>query len=512
MMRLKNKSSESSPGRRGRPRKRRFGAIWIALLLMSSPCRAWDYSLGQGTMDIMLPDMGDPSGTVLSSADEARLGEAFMREVRARITVVDEPQISAYLHTLGYRLASSGGGNTKGGTPDASRTRFTFFVVKDPAINAFAVPGGFIGVNTGLILTTESESELAAVLAHEIAHIDQHHVARAIQLADKMHPLAMAGMLAAILVGTQSSQAGQAAMTAVAAGTAQKQIDFTRAHEEEADRLGIGTLVAAGFDPRAMPSFFERLQTAHRYYSEPPEFLSTHPVTVSRIADSRNRAEQYPYRQYSDSLTYHLVRAHLTVMMEKDPRKSVEYFDDALRSGKYRNRTGARYGLTLASMAAGDWKRAKTGIRRLLKEEPDNLVFQARLADIELAAGRTRAAIRLYADAIELYPGNKLLTLGYARALLEGNRPEKVVALLDRREGALSRDSALQKLLANAFSRLGRAVEANAALAEHYYLEGDLDSAIRQLRIALNMPDEDYYRSSRIQARLEQFEEEQRLR
>nr|VFJ44901.1 MAG: Putative Zn-dependent protease, contains TPR repeats [Candidatus Kentron sp. FM]VFJ45306.1 MAG: Putative Zn-dependent protease, contains TPR repeats [Candidatus Kentron sp. FM]VFK05816.1 MAG: Putative Zn-dependent protease, contains TPR repeats [Candidatus Kentron sp. FM] len=478
----------------------------LVSLILPGPVRS--YGIGQNRLDISLPDMGDSSGTVLSATDAQQLGEAFMRQIRMEISVIDEPEVSAYLNTLGYRLAShSGGQNRDSGVPNV---RFTFFGVKDSAINAFAVPGGFIGINAGLILATESEGDLAAVLAHEIAHIRQRHVARSIQLSEKMHPLTTAGMLVALAIGSQNSEAGQAAMAAVSAGGVQKQIDFTRANEKEADRLGILTLAAAGFDPRAMPNFFERLQTAHRYYSEPPEFLSTHPVTVSRIADSRNRAEQYPYRQYSDTLEYHLVRAHLAVMMEKDPQKSVRYFDDVLRNGKYRNRTSARYGLALASMAAGNWKRARTELRKLLKEKPDHVTFQARLAGVELAAGRIREAIRLHGDALILYPENRLLTLGYARALLEGNEPEKVIGLLDRREEGLIRDSALQKLLARAFSQVGRQAQANAALAEHYYLEGHLNSAIRQLRMALKLPNQDYYQSSRIEARLRQFEEERR--
>ncbi|VFN01910.1 MAG: Putative Zn-dependent protease, contains TPR repeats [Candidatus Kentron sp. G] len=478
----------------------------FVFLILPGPARA--YGIGQNRLDISLPDMRDSSETVLSATDAQQLGEAFMRRIRTKLSVIDEPEISTYLNTLGYRLASHSGGQNQGS--GASNVRFTFFGVKDSAINAFAVPGGFIGINAGLILATESESDLAAVLAHEIAHIRQNHVARAIQLSEKMHPLTTAGMLAALVIGSQNSEAGQAAMAAVSAGGVQKQIDFTRANEEEADRLGILTLAAAGFDPRAMPNFFERMQTAHRYYSEPPEFLSTHPVTVSRIADSRNRAEQYPYRQYSDTLEYHLVRAHLTVMMGKNPQESVIYFDDVLRNGKYRNRTGARYGLALASMAAGNWKRARTELGKLRKEKPDHVTFQARLADVELAAGHIREAIRLYGDALLLYPGNRSLTLGYARALLEGNEPEKVIGLLDRREEGLIRDSALQKLLARAFSQVGRQAQANAALAEHYYLEGYLNSAIRQLRMALKLPNQDYYQSSRIEARLRQFEEERR--
>jgi len=489
-----------------------YGLMFLFTLVVTMALLQVSYAR-EKQMDIRLPDMGDSSEVFVSAADERRLGEAFMREVRARISIVDDPEVSSYVTNLGYRLVSHSEASTIGMENDSpSKNHFTFFVVKDPTINAFAVPGGFIGINTGLILNSESESELAAVLAHEIVHIRQHHMARSIQLADNMNPLAMAGILAAIIVGSQNSQAGQATMAAVSAGSMQHQINFTRANEKEADRLGIKILFAADLDPRAMPTFFERLQTAHRYYTEPPEFLSTHPVTVSRIADSRNRAEQYPYRQYTDSLAYHLVRAHLTVMMEKYPKRSVRYFDDALRDGKYQNRVAARYGLVLALMATGDWKRAKKEIKILLRAHPDHVMFRARLADIELGSGRGQEAIRIYADALLLYPGNRLLTIGYAKALLDSNKPGKVVTLLNRHDRKLLQDSSLQKLLAEALFRIGKKVEANAALAEHYYLNGDLNMAIRQLKIALKIPNRSYYQNARIEARLKQFREERFLR
>ena len=490
-----------------------LGRILVLACVLATPGFSLELGIGGGTdTGIMLPDMGDSSETFLSAADEKRLGEAFMREARARISVIDEPEISSYLNSLGYRLASHSGTMDAGmGNTAAAKTHFTFFAVRDPAINAFAVPGGFIGINAGLILNTESESELASVLAHEIAHIRQHHIARAMQFGDAMNPLTMAGLLAALIIGTQSSQAGRAAITAVTAGSIQSRIDFTRANEKEADRLGIGVLASAGLDPRAMPNFFERLQTAHRYYSAPPEFLSTHPVTVSRIADSRNRAEQYPYRQYSDSLAYHLVRAHLRVMMAKNPRQSVEYFQDALRSGKYRNQKAARYGLALASMAASNWQRARTEITNLLKTDPDHVIFRARQAEIELESDHIPHAMRLYAEALLAHPENALLIHGYVRALLQTNEPKKVIALLDRQKKKKHRNPELQELLAKAFARTGDKVGANMALAEFHYLNGDLDAAIRQLRIALDASTGNYYQGSRIEARLREFQEEKRL-
>ena len=234
---------------------------------------------------IQLPDFGDSSSKAFSNADERAIGEAFMREIRSRLTIVDDPEVEQYIQWIGYRLVSES---------DYYNLGFTFFVVADNQINAFAAPGGYIGANSGLITASESESELAAVLAHETAHVTQRHIARSIELAGRNNIPAIAGLIAAIIIGTQNSQAGAATAAAVVGGQAQKQIDFTRANEKEADRVGMQLLESSGFDPRAMPAFFEKLQSESRYYRKPPEFLSTHPVTTARIADTRGRAEQFP--------------------------------------------------------------------------------------------------------------------------------------------------------------------------------------------------------------------------
>ncbi|MDH3872013.1 MAG: M48 family metalloprotease, partial [Gammaproteobacteria bacterium] len=260
-----------------------------------------------------LPSIGDSSGSVISPEQEQQLGAAFMRQLRSSGIILEDLEITNYIESLGQRLTVN--------SEDPAR-RFTFFVVNEPSINAFAGPGGYIGIHTGLILASESESELAGVLAHEIAHVTQRHLARAYEASERLSLPTMAAMLAAILVASQHSEAGQAAMAAVSAGGMQYQIDFTRANEKEADRVGIQTLALAGLDPFGMPRFFERLQKNSRLYgSRPPEFLSTHPVTTDRIAEATSRAERHTASKQGDSLDFQLVRAKLRVNNYDNPKQ-----------------------------------------------------------------------------------------------------------------------------------------------------------------------------------------------
>ena len=240
---------------------------------------------GRYAYAVELPDIGESAGAYISPEQEHKIGEAFYRNLRSEGKVVDDPELQAYIQSIGEKLASHA---------EAQPSPFTYFLVDDSEINAFAVPGGFVGVNTGLVLLTESESELASVLAHETSHVTQHHMARMFEAASRMSIPSAIAMLGAIALGVMSPQAGQAAIAAVAAGQQQYALNFTRANEEEADRIGMDLLERSGFNPEAMPSFFERLQTANRY-NDPanvPEFLRDHPVTTNRIADARARADQ----------------------------------------------------------------------------------------------------------------------------------------------------------------------------------------------------------------------------
>lgn len=452
---------------------------------------------------IRLPDMGASSASALTPQREKEIGEALMRELRSRRVLLDDPEVEEYISNLGQHLAAA--------TGDGDPLNFTFFVVRDDAINAFAAPGGFIGVNTGLILATQSESELAAVVAHEIAHITQHHMARTFEAMNRLTVPTIAALVAGILIGTQNSNAGMAAIAASQAGAAQYQVDFTRGNEKEADRIGIQTLAQADYDPRSMPAFFERLQTATRYYSHPPEFLSTHPVTQSRIADSRNRAETYPYRQVADSKPYLLVRAKLQVLAEKVPQNAVKRYATDLENGQYGNEEAIRYGYALALEAGGKHEDARRELTRLLDKDPDYAPFIDALARVNLKLNNSDKALKLYQDAIALYPDNRILVRGYATALLETGQPETARRLLGDVTEDHPDDPRAFWLLARSETETGHPVAAHMALAEHYHLIGETASAVDQLERALKQGKaerSDFYTMSRIDARLAQFKAE----
>ena len=461
---------------------------------------------GGSGAQVRLPDFGDASEQVLSPAKERALGEAFMREIRSRLTIVDDPWIEQYVQSLGYRLVA---------TSEHRHLGFTFFVVDDESMNAFAAPGGFVGVNSGLILETRTESELASVLAHEIAHVTQRHIARAIADAGRMNIPAMAAIAAAILVGSRNSDIGQATAATLIGSTAQRRINFTRRNEMEADRVGIGMLAGAGFDPRDMARFFEKLQNVSRYSQRPPEFLSTHPVTTDRIAEARDRAERLPNRRHESSEAYHLVRTRLRVGISRDPQGVLDQLVDERATGPAAGGVAAAanaYGQALAMIRLGREDDARGGLERLVESHPDNPVFRAELAGSALRTGDSSRALALYSEGLDLHPDDRLLLRGYAAALNGAGRPHDTLKLIDEHGRIHALDAEMYRLRAEAYEMLGRLADSRIDLAEHYYLSGRLDSAIHQLRLADQARDRDFYRTARIEARIEELEAEQASR
>jgi predicted Zn-dependent protease len=449
---------------------------------------------------IRLPDFGDSSETAFSAAAEEAVGREFMARLRATTTIIEDPEVVEYVESLGYRLSAAGERHGIG---------FHFFVVQDEAINAFAAPGGWVGINSGLVIATDSESELASVMAHEIAHVTQRHIARSVELSERNSIAALAGLLAAIAIGTQNSEAGRAAAAAVMGSQAQSAIDFTRRNEKEADRVGMQLLDAGGFDPSAMATFFEKLQSASRYYRRPPEFLSTHPVTTSRIAESRDRAAQLGYRQITDSRRYRMVRAKLRVMETRDPAT----LETTLRSEIGRNAPapspGLRYGLALLHARTGKLDHARRGLEALLAEEPDEVPVHMALAEVIIASGNEREALAILDDAWRLRPDNRLVARTYVGALLKVGRHDRALSVLAEYRRLGAPDAEMLRQEAMALEATGRTAESQATLAEHFYRRGQLDLAIHQLTLASRHPENDFYRASRIEARLEEMLREQ---
>ena len=455
------------------------------------------------TTALDLPDIGDSTGSILSPEYERRLGQAFLNHVRQQADIISDPEVESYVQSLGYRLVSHSDDNTQG---------FTFFVVNDPLINAFAAPGGIVGVNSGTIINTDSESELAGVLAHEVSHVTQKHMARSAEMSAKLSLPMMAAMLGAILVATQNPEAGQAALIAIQGGLAQAQINFTRSNEEEADRIGIQLMERAGFDPRGMPNFFEKLQKNSRYFAQAPEFLRSHPLTENRIAESQSRAEAYPHKDhYDESRSFAFIRAKLIGKSYKNPRDAIKYFHNELQRTEGVDPEGVlSYGLALALAESGDYNSAQAMLQKLLAQNPENPSLLLAAADVASRKGDFAAAFRLYDRTERLFPDYRPMVLNYSEALLQGGQPTKARDLLKQFGKNNEPDLTYYDFLTRAEAESGNTVESGIANAEYYYLSGETRVAIERLKYIMqqNSPPPDYYQQERIMARLSFLEQE----
>jgi predicted Zn-dependent protease len=460
---------------------------WVTLLAAALAFRA------EGAE---LPDFGNPADAAISKSREAQVGRAAMLQLRNAGVVDDDPFLSEYVSTLGAQLAthaSDGGFN------------FNFFVVNDDSINAFAMPGGFIGVNAGLILASESESELAGVLAHEISHVTQRHIARAAYDNQRNSIVSMAAMLAALVLGAASdmpSDAMQGVVTASQALAAQRQINFTRSNEHEADRVGIQLLSDGGFDPHGMSSFFEKL--GRRYGASAqhiPAILQTHPVTTARVAEARDRARQLPATTHTSSLTYSLTKARLIALNAKTPEAALAAFRDRADSRDPQD----RYGLALASMRMSLHDNAEQLFRELIQDYPNTMAFRVGQAEAMAASGATQTALGVYADAIRLFPRNIPLTISYAETLIAAGKPAEAHAVLLDLLNNVPATAPQLRLIARAANAEGDVANAYFYMSYYYVAIGNLPLAIGQVRMALETPNSNDVDRARFRSRLEQL-------
>jgi beta-barrel assembly-enhancing protease len=446
---------------------------------------------------IDLPEMGNSASTIVSAAEEQEIGKAFMRELRRQVEVIDDIEINNYINMLGHKLVSYS---------DGAEQPFYFFVVKDKTINAFAVPGGFIGFHSELILTAQSESELASVCAHEIAHVTQHHIARTIEASSQMSIPMIAGMIAAAVLAFANPTAGQAAIAALTAGNIQMQINFTRNHESEADRVGIKILADSGFDPRDMANFFQRLQAENRHYTQSPEFLRSHPITTDRIAEARERAERYPAVKSQDSPSYHLMRAKLLVTVTEDIESLIKQLQTMLAEKNFRDERATRYALALAVLKTKKTENVQEQIDWLVKHDSDRVAYRLLGTRLALLQKDVDKAIQLFDAAMKIYPTDQQLSLQYAEDLLQLGRVERAKQILLKT--AAHAYPNYYQLLAQAHQKTDSPAEAALAQAEFYYLNGQTGLAVEQLRQARNNKKLSFYLASRIEARFRTLQQE----
>jgi beta-barrel assembly-enhancing protease len=447
-----------------------------------------------------LPDIGSPAAAVLSGSDEYQLGAMVIHQLRQQNALIEDPEITEYLNAIGARLATQ--------APDGS-PHFQFFAFRESAINAFALPGGFICINYGLILSTRTESELAGVMAHEMAHVTQHHIARQIKAQSQQAMTTAAAMLAAILLGAVAHGGGQAIEGGIAAAqglAVQQQINFTRDNEAEADRVGIGFLAGAGFDTRAMANFFEtigRMEGLTATYI--PAMLQDHPVSSVRVAEARARAAQLGTQKVKESISYALIRERVKVLTAPGDQDIEKQYAQRLAKGA--NDIGTRYGEALALMADNRPVEAEKILNRLLEQHDDLTLLYAALGQAQIKAGQTNDGVASLRHAVELFPRNVPVTVRYAEALMKADRAgEAHSVLLDLFNNVPPTPDQI-RLTALAASAAGDAGDAYFYMGEYQLAGGDLPMAAQQLQLALASPNLTPIQRARYQARLDEVRE-----
>ncbi len=445
-----------------------------------------------------LPELGEAAQSAFTPAQERQLGLSIMKEARADPAFYDDAEITDYVASVGNRLAARSAD---------SRQSFEFFMMRDPQINAFAMPGGKIGVHTGLIAAAQSESEMAGVLGHEIAHVTQRHIARMVSSQQANQWVSLAAFAIALLASRSNNQISQAALAAGPALAVQQQLNFSRDFEREADRMGLQMLEKAGFDPRGMELFFERLQRATRLYEGgAPSYLRTHPLTHERLSDMQGRAANLPYRQVPDPVDFHLVRAKVRDGLEA-PRDSVAYFREMLVEKRYLSEAGARYGLTASLLRFNDVPAARKEyllLKALIQQHPMVDLLGCR---IKLAEGEADALI-CFREVVQVHPSYRAAVYEFAEALLQHGNPHEALKVTEARLAVTSGDHRLYQYQSRAYAMMNRRLAHHRAQAEVYALTGSTRAAMEQLQLGLKAGDADYYQLSSAEARLRQLRQQ----
>ena len=446
-----------------------------------------------------LPSLGDSSSSIISPEQEHQLGRAWLSILRGQVRQLEDPLLKDYIESSVYRLAQSSQLNDR---------RLEFIILASPQLNAFAAPGGIIGVNGGLLLHAQTEGEYASVLAHELAHLSQRHFARGVEAQKRMQVPLMAAMLAGVIAAAAGGgDLGMAAIASTQAAAIQEQRRFSRQNEQEADRIGLLNLHKAGFNPRTMPSMFERLMRQYRYDRMPPEFLLTHPVSESRIADTRNRAEQYEGDGIVDSLYYQLIRARLQLTFEETPGIALKRFRSTLEEDA--NAQAARYGLVLALIRAARLDEAATHIAVLLKDSPDSIIYNLASIDLSISKNQLQHAKQRTEQLLQRHPNNfPLLHAKYEIQLKQkdiASAQLTIAQLLKQRPN----DPDIWFEVAEIRGLANDIIGLHEARAEFFSRVGDYTQAIEQLDYAKHRASNNYPRAARIDARQQALRSEE---
>ncbi len=445
-----------------------------------------------------IPAIGVAGGATMSIDREKILGDFYMREIRNFAPLADDPVLREYLNDLGNKLVMH---------TDNVRYPFTFFWVYDDSLNAFAFLGGYIGVHTGLVLEAQDESELAAVLSHEIAHVTQRHTARNMERLEQASTLTLAQMIGSIALTMVNPAAGFASLNATVAGLYQRQINYTRQFELEADRIGMTSLYRAGFDPEGAPRFFGRLASRYRYSSTPPQMLLTHPLPESRIADTQNRARQLGAVQLAPSLDFELAKMRIRVRFSRRGAQDLlQDLQSERRSLRHPHQIAANnYGMALAHFRLENYEQAADYIQPLRDSDRLNLFYLDTLTDTWLQLGRNQEIVDILTREFIRRPNNQVVTLNLAYAANAASQYDLSRRVLNNYLIYNKTDLVAWQLLYEAHQGAGKTTELHEALAEMHTLRGRFQSAVEELHTAISKTTEEQESTrQRLTARIEQ--------
>jgi predicted Zn-dependent protease len=476
---------------------------------------------------LVLPELGDSSSISLSPSDERQLGERIMREIRRDPDYSNDLVFYDYLNTIGQALVRAA---KKDGVPglDGSGTsliNFELFGVRDRSINAFALPGGFIGVHTGLIVSAESESELASVLGHEIGHVTQKHIARMYGQQGTNSMIALASIFLAVIAASRNPNAAQGIAMGGQALAIQNQLSYSRDAEREADRVGFQILQSGGFDVQGMPDFFQRMQRANSIMeSGVPGYVRSHPLTTDRIADMQDRVRGLPSKKVASSIEFYLLKARSRLIQTSSSSNYPElkqYFESLARKPDLSKQLEGHYGLTLLSMKQGrlsdadsQLQKTRTILQSLVSQgspiQKYSLAIESTSIDLMMANSQYEAALKQLALVKSIYPSSRALSVTTINAQLKTKQYEQAITWLKNQSRSRPDETLWWSLLAQAYFQSGKKALHHSALAEKYVTEGAWVGAIEQMKLAKIAGDADFYQISEIDARARQIQESYR--
>lgn len=445
-----------------------------------------------------LPEIGTVAASSLTIDQELEFGDLYMRVLRQHQAVINDPVLNEYINKIGLHLVSNA---------SQVRTPFKFFFINNSQLNAFAFFGGHIAIHTGLLSATTSESELASVLAHEISHVTQRHLARQIEDRAAKSPATIAALVGSTILAIAAPNVGIAALSATTALNVQSQISFTRSNESEADHFGLQTLARANYDVHAMSTFMQKLLDKYQYASSPPQILLTHPLPANRVTAARLREREYKRFIPPTSLNFHLARARIIARYSNlTKERALGWFNLHLNKTKNtKKRISYKYGKALIYLKYKDYKNAHKILDKLIATNSLNHFYIDSMCDLLNAQGKYTKTIKLLNKDLKVQPNNKVLLLNKCASLIKANKFKPALATLTKLSYRYPQDSNIWYMISQCAGKLGKRSQALSAQAELFALKANWDNAIDNLVLASKLAPLNSLEQARYDARIDEL-------